>query len=514
MKFAEFARLCEAIEFVNPTIKITIASQAMHGVKNKHHLMEILAMEYPIANIGSKRIQKWICSSLGIFDDELDDAIYTWGDIGEAVAQVDEGNETDSNLTLSSILRILSMDYSRIESNTYTNFDAAFSAMSAREKKWFVRYLLRKPRNGINNKIPLKLLAKVFDKGVREIEKFRMFNDVVDITEWLESGQDPPCNLQHGVFVSPMLAKARKGAEKPAEFIIDVKYDGNRYQIHKKKLLKDLDDVIIFNRKGKIVTDQFPDVKDIVSEFEGNMILDTEIYPINRDGSPAEHKLMAKRVHKKDKAKAVEECPVHLAVFDILSYNGETFLEEKFSDRRLLLEDKVPEDYHATTLPENIKAAYNLAIDWGYEGIMIKDATMSYQAGKRSKGWLKYKPPLIELDVVITSAEYGEGKRSSVFGTYGISVKDGSDYVSVGKVGTGFSDLDLDFLTTELRKNVDHFEGDTYHFLPRVVLTVRSDLVSMDAKGNLGLRFPRCVAIRHDKYASDADTLTRLQEMA
>ena len=101
-----------------------------------------------------------------------------------------------------------------------------------------------------------------------------------------------------------------------------------------------------------------------------------------------------------------------------------------------------------------------------------------------------------------------------MYGTYGISVKDGSDYVSVGKVGTGFSDWDLDYLTTELRKNVDYFEGDTYYFLPRVVLTVRSDLVSMDAKGNLGLRFPRCVAIRHDKFASDADTLTRLQEMA
>ena len=71
MKFAEFARLCESIEFVTPTVKVTIAQQAMRGVKNKHHLMEILAMEYPIANIGSKRIQKWISSSLGIFDDEL-----------------------------------------------------------------------------------------------------------------------------------------------------------------------------------------------------------------------------------------------------------------------------------------------------------------------------------------------------------------------------------------------------------------------------------------------------------
>ena len=43
-----------------------------------------------------------------------------------------------------------------------------------------------------------------------------------------------------------------------------------------------------------------------------------------------------------------------------------------------------------------IKASYHLAIDWGFEGIMIKDSSLAYDPGKRSKGWLKYKPQRIE----------------------------------------------------------------------------------------------------------------------
>ena len=47
---------------------------------------------------------------------------------------------------------------------------------------------------------------------------------------------------------------------------------------------------------------------------------------------------------------------------------------------------------------------------------------------------------LEELDVVITSAKYGQGKRSDVFGSFGISVNDGhGQFTEIGSVGSGFS---------------------------------------------------------------------------
>jgi len=44
------------------------------------------------------------------------------------------------------------------------------------------------------------------------------------------------------------------------------------------------------------------------------------------------------------------------------------------------------------------------------------------------------------------------------------------------------------------------------------VLEVTCDLVTNDANGNIGLRFPRCVRVRNDKYVSDIDTLESLME--
>ena len=111
--------------------------------------------------------------------------------------------------------------------------------------------------------------------------------------------------------------------------------------------------------------------------------------------------------------------------------------------------------------------------------------------------------------MVITSAEYGDGKRSGLFGTYGLSAKSIDGYTEVGSVGTGFSDSDLAYLTTELKKIIDIHDGESFHFLPRIVIEVDCDAITKDEKtGNLALRFPRMVRIRDDKAPAECDTHT------
>ena len=117
----------------------------------------------------------------------------------------------------------------------------------------------------------------------------------------------------------------------------------------------------------------------------------------------------------------------------------------------------------------------------------------------------------------VHNAKYGDGKRRNVFGTFGISVKDDSSptgYTSVGSVGTGFSDGDLMFLTTELKKIVEEFTVETFHILPRVVLEITCDLISRDAEGNYGLRFPRAIRIRNDKFPKDCNSMLDVEMMA
>lgn len=128
-------------------------------------------------------------------------------------------------------------------------------------------------------------------------------------------------------------------------------------------------------------------------------------------------------------------------------------------------------------------------------------------------GWAKYKPPRIELDVVITGARYGEGAKANVFASFDIAVSSPNGFIGVGSVGTGFSDGDLIKLTNTLRRNVENYDNKTYHVSPVVVLEVSADLVSRDSQGNLGLRFPRCKRIRDDKFVADINTLEDVEAL-
>ena len=79
--------------------------------------------------------------------------------------------------------------------------------------------------------------------------------------------------------------------------------------------------------------------------------------------------------------------------------------------------------------------------------------------------------------------------------------------MNIGSVGTGLSQREMIQLTTKLRTLVESYKGDTYYFVPKVVLQVTADLISRDSKGNIGLRFPRVVRIREDKYIVDINTV-------
>ncbi len=483
-------------------------TRELQTFNNKPALFAILAKEYPSNNIGLSKAKKWLAKIYNVHDDEIEDEYKAHDDLGEAIYYLDVSAETLEETPIASVLRLLTMDCGSISSNSYDTIRQAIINMSALECKWFIRYWLRTPRNGINSGVVKKILAKHYGKKLSDVKKHCNFNSISNVARYYESNAEPPMNLEHGSFVAPMLAKEIPMNKWPENRIVDYKYDGNRYQIHKEG-----DNVIIFNRKGNIVTPQFQDVVEQVRKYNVHTcILDGEIYPINEDGSPAEHKLMGTRVHSKNHEEAREKVKVKWVIFDCLKFGKDTIMDLPYSDRLIGIKT-LPDQAHRMT-GTDVLAFYNRAINDGFEGIIVKDASLPYEAGKRSVGWAKYKPPRINLDVVVLTAKYGEGKRANVFGTFGIGLRTENDgYVSLGSVGTGFSDSQLVRLTNELRRQVDNYDKGTYHFLPRVVLEVTADLITQDAEGNYGLRFPRCVRIRDDKFVADINTLDDMIEM-
>tara|TARA_S200002703_G_scaffold100158_1_gene86506 strand:+ start:331 stop:1734 length:1404 start_codon:yes stop_codon:yes gene_type:complete len=466
-----------------------------------------LAREYPNNNIGLAKAKSWLAKMFDCFDDEIESLFVVDDELGEAIYLLDTGAETQRNIGIHSVIRVLENSCGSVNDSSYVLVKDVLLNMSALERKWFVRYWLGSPTNGIDAGTVKKLLAKYYDKKLSEVKKHSNFNSLSNLCTYYEMNEEPPMDLSHGSFIKPMLAKDVPMHKWPKNKIVDYKYDGNRYQIHKEG-----NNVIIFNRKGSIVTPQFQDVVETVRQYEVDCILDGEIYPIKDDGSPAEHKLMGTRVHSKDHAEAREKVKVKWVIFDCLKIGNETIMDLSYSDR-LDKFSQLPDQAHRMKEGGDVLAFYNRAINDGFEGIIVKDDSLPYEAGKRSVGWAKYKPPRIELDVAITTAKYGEGSRANVFGTFGISVKSDSGFKPIGSIGTGFSEADLVWLTNELRKNVETYTNGTYNLLPRVVLEVSADLVTQDAKGNYGLRFPRCKRIRHDKFVADINTIEDVEDL-
>jgi len=507
MTWENMTRLLEVTDRVTPTQQVTVISRELDKFEDKSSLLRILAQAYRINNIGISKAKKWIAKMYNVFDSEINADYSTYDDLGDVVYYLDSQAEKQSDFSLQTIIRLLELDCSKIDSDQFTLLSESIASMSSLARKWFIRFWLRTPRNGINSGTVTKVIAKHYDKKLKDVKKHLNFNPIKTVIASYENEETPSTDLVHGSFVSPMLAKEVPMEKWPTNKIVDYKYDGNRYQIH----LEDKN-VIIFNRKGKVVTHQFTDIAELVSGYPiHNGIFDGEIYPIKEDGSPDEHKKMATRVHSKNHQEALDKVAVKWVIFDCLKLNDETIMDISFSERLKKMKN-VPNQAHRMK-DDNVMAFYNQAINDGFEGIIVKNADVPYEAGKRSAFWAKYKPPRIELDVVILSAKYGEGKRANVFGTFEIGVKSDKGIISVGKVGTGFSDADLISLTHNLRRNVENFENDTYYFLPRVVLEVSADLVSRDEKGNLGLRFPRCKRIRDDKFAADINTLEDVESL-
>jgi len=146
---------------------------------------------------------------------------------------------------------------------------------------------------------------------------------------------------------------------------------------------------------------------------------------------------------------------------------------------------------------------------------MLKDPESTYSPGQRGKHWLKRKPDVETLDLVVTGAEWGEGRRAEHFGTFEVSARDGEGYAPVGKVATGITDEELAELSDLLDPHVRGESGQRVEFAPEVVFEVGYEELqsSPTYESGYALRFPRFLGVRSDKAPADADSLERIERL-
>ena len=183
------------------------------------------------------------------------------------------------------------------------------------------------------------------------------------------------------------------------------------------------------------------------------------------------------------------------------------------------------DERHATNLirapvfqassPAELNALFDAAQARGNEGLMIKDPESFYTPGRRGKSWLKLKREMATLDVVVTAAEYGHGKRIGVLSDYTFAVRDGDRLLNIGKAYSGLTDAEIAEMTKWFLDHTIEDQGFRRLVEPKIVLEVAFNNMMKSDRHSSGyaLRFPRIVRLRPDKLPEEADTLARAVEL-
>jgi len=168
----------------------------------------------------------------------------------------------------------------------------------------------------------------------------------------------------------------------------------------------------------------------------------------------------------------------------------------------------------ASLAPE-LDVLFEAAQARGNEGLMIKDPESPYTLGRRGKSWLKLKRELATLDVVVTAAEFGHGKRIAVLSDYTFAVRDGERLVNIGKAYSGLTDAEIAEMTKWFLEHTIADQGFRRIVEPKIVLEVAFNNMTRSGRHESGyaLRFPRIVRLRLDKPPEEADTIERAKQI-
>ncbi|MDJ0394589.1 ATP-dependent DNA ligase [Rhodococcus sp. G-MC3] len=301
----------------------------------------------------------------------------------------------------------------------------------------------------------------IWDSGTYELEKWRE-NEVIVVLDgakakgrfaliktqgdqWLmhlmkeqSPAEQKPSSVLHKSElpknVAPMLATAGDITDLPdGEWAFEGKWDGFRVIARFSR-----GDMKLESRTGKDLTQRFSAFSALAEDLaDHEAILDGEAVVFDSEGLTSFELLQGSS--GKD---------VRFIAFDLLHLDGTSLVKKKYADRRRLLE-LLTTGLDSVLVPEQLTGtaseALATSVERGWEGVVAKRVDSVYQPGRRAHTWVKTKNWRIQ-EVVIGGWRRGRGRRSGGLGSLlvGAPGPDGLRYL--GRVGTGFSDYELDKL--------------------------------------------------------------------
>lgn len=407
-----------------------------------------------------------------------------------------------------------------------------------KEARYIVRTILGNLRVGASDGIIRDAIAKSFlqehdKKEAIEAVEYAL-NIVADFGEVARIAKERGINglkkvqIEIGKPIQVMLAEKGESLEKILEkykkIAIEWKFDGLRIQCHKKG-----DKIWLFTRRLEDVTKQFPDIANMVNNSVKvkDCVIEGEALGINpKNDEPFPFQTLSQRVHRKyDIEKMVKEIPIQLNLFDAIYVDGESLINKPFLERRKILEKIIKPISGKIQLAKQIttddlkemEKFYKSALEARQEGVMLKVLDSSYVFGRHVDGWIKIKPVMETLDLVVIGATWGEGARANWLTSFVLACRDSrsDELLECGMMSTGLTEDEYKEMTKTLKPLIISEKGKEVKVKPKIVIEVMYQEIQKSSNYSSGfaLRFPAFKNFRPDKGPSDVDTISRVKKL-
>lgn len=521
----------------------------------------------PEIGIAEKMAVNAIALALGITSTQITEVVNTTGDIGIACEQLlKEKRQTSLFEAPLSIQQV----YNSLEKIAFAQgagsadlkirtLAGLINAATPLEARYLLRTVTGALRLGIAEMTVLDALAVAFAGGKEHRDKIeRAYNLTSDLGyvagvmtfEGLTGIEKVKVTLG-----KPIRMMAAQKLSTPEEIIeklegklaAEWKLDGERMQIHKAD-----NKIMIFSRRLEQITQMYPDIIQLAKKHlkVKECIVEGEAVAVDpkKPEKLLPFQVLMRRRRKYGIEEIAEAIPVAIYLFDCLFVNGDDLTKLPYSERRASLDTIVdPTDRIQLVQAKEIHTAaamremFQQALDYGSEGLIVKSTKTDsiYRAGARSWLWVKLKESyqaqaIGPVDLVVVGAFWGRGRRAKTYGALLAAVRDeeSGEFKTVCKVGTGFSDEELEKLPERFKPHrvpkkdplVDSKMKADVWFRPTLVFQVVGDEITrspvhtcafgqITKNEGLAVRFPRFDGTwREDKSPEEATSVADIVE--
>lgn len=315
-----------------------------------------------------------------------------------------------------------------------------------------------------------------------------------------------------------------------SDWLVEWKFDGIRCQ-----LLHRGEAVAVVSRGEERIDASFPELVALAKRLPSGTAIDGEVLLVERELGGATtrilpfHRLQS-RLNAKRAAWTVEPGLFELeriafVAYDLLESEGTDRRSLPLADRRQRLDALV-----ASVSDDRLHASPTLCpTSWedaarerarsralGVEGLMLKRRDAAYGSGReRRSAWWKWKIDPFTVDVVLTAAQPGTGRRANLLTDYTFGIWRGNELVPIAKAYSGLTDEEITLVDRQVRATTTAKRGPLRIVEPTLVFELGFEGIERSTrhKAGLALRFPRMLRWRQDKRPADADRIETLESL-